>query len=48
MLKECWFYRLGFQGKISVYCVFSLSFTFLFKYFFLSVAMFSVEVFLIS
>jgi hypothetical protein len=39
---------LGFQGKISVYCVFSLSFTFLIKSFFTSSTRFSVEVFLIS
>jgi hypothetical protein len=48
MLKECWFSRLGFQGKIFLYCVFDLSFTFLFKYFFFSSARFIVEVFLIS
>jgi hypothetical protein len=48
MLKECWFCCLGFQGKIFVYCVFDLSFTFSFKNLFLSSASFSVEVFLIS
>jgi hypothetical protein len=48
MLKECWFSPLGFRGKIFVYFVFALSFTFLFKSFFLSSARFSVEVFLIS
>jgi hypothetical protein len=35
---------LVFQGKISVYCVIDVSFTFLIKYFFLSSARFSVEV----
>jgi hypothetical protein len=48
MLKECSFSCLGFKGKIFVYRVFALSFTFLFKYFFLSSARFSAEVFLIS
>jgi hypothetical protein len=47
MLKECSFSRLGFQGKMFVYCVLALSFIFLLKYFFLSSTRFSVEVFLV-
>jgi hypothetical protein len=48
MLKECWFSHLGFQGKISMYCVITLSFASLFKYVFFPSNGFSVEVFFLT
>jgi hypothetical protein len=47
-LKQCWFSRLGFQGKIFVYCVIALSFTLLFKSIFFSSIRFSVEVYFLT
>jgi hypothetical protein len=45
MLKEFWFSHLGFQGKLFMYYVISLSFTFLAKSVILSSTRFSVEVY---